>query len=186
MAFPLVSQLYRGVEYDRSSFNPFFFPRKLFLFFAEIDEVSLLNVVHVQQLLSQAQQMLDCFKQLYGELNNYNYLPIIWVAAQRDHYQTFTLTLCPYCITSSHSHKYTITPSHITHPSHPHITYTHQTLMYHLHTNNITFPSHAIPHNYTITHLSYIITPSHPHCPPTWHMPSPREHSKTHQPQLSE
>ena len=31
-----------------------FFRRKLFLFFVEIDEVSLLNVVHVQQLLSQA------------------------------------------------------------------------------------------------------------------------------------
>ena len=39
-----------------------FFWRKLLFFIGEIDEVSLLNVVHVQQLLSQALSMLDCFK----------------------------------------------------------------------------------------------------------------------------
>ena len=33
MAFPLVSLLYRGVEYDRSSFNPFFFSEKIIFAF---------------------------------------------------------------------------------------------------------------------------------------------------------
>ena len=33
MAFPLVSLLYRGVEYERSSFNPFFFSEKIIFVF---------------------------------------------------------------------------------------------------------------------------------------------------------
>ena len=33
MAFPLVSLLYRGVEYDRSSFNSFFFSEKIIFVF---------------------------------------------------------------------------------------------------------------------------------------------------------
>ena len=49
IAFPLVIA-FREVEYDR----PSFILLENFLFLVEIDEVSLLNVVHVQQLLSQA------------------------------------------------------------------------------------------------------------------------------------
>ena len=49
MAFTLVTSLLER----RSTGHPLYFLEKLF-FLVEIDEVSLLNVVHVQQLLSHA------------------------------------------------------------------------------------------------------------------------------------